>query len=46
MSKPPFSKGIGGVDLTMEFGEHDSTNFEISALIGLDVIAMLVYFCH
>ena len=42
MSKPPFATGKDGLSLTMEFGEHDSTDFEISALIGLDVIAKLV----
>ena len=31
-----------GIDLTMDFKGKDVANFEISALIGLDVIARLI----
>ena len=40
MSKPSIAKD--GLDLTMDFNGKDVANFEISALIGLDVIAKLI----
>ena len=42
MSKPSIAKEEHGIDLTMDFNGKDVANFEISALIGLDVIARLI----
>ena len=42
MSKPSIAKEEHGIDLTMDFKGKDVANFEISALIGLDVIARLI----
>ena len=42
MSNPSITKEMQGLDLTMDFRGQDSTDFEISVLIGLDVIAKLI----
>ena len=42
MSNPSITKEMQGLDLTMDFRGQDSIDFEISALIGLDVIAKLI----
>ena len=42
MSNPSITKEMQGLGLTMDFGGQDSIDFEISALIGLDVNAKLI----
>ena len=42
MSNPSTAKEMHGVDLAMDFKGQDAADFEISALIGLDVIAKLI----
>ena len=42
MSDPSITKDMHGLDLTRDFGGKESADFEISALIGLDVIAKII----
>ena len=42
MSNPSIAKEMHGIDLTMDFKGKDAADIEISALIGLDVIAKLI----
>ena len=42
MSDPSVARDMTGIDLTMNFNGNKSANFEIDALIGLDIIARVI----